>query len=527
MPVLPFRSGLRAATAFLALVSPGYVAAQTVTPSAEQSAGEAASPAKRSSSGPATRVQTSPAEADQTRNRAAPTVTSYPAAAAGDGTTSAGYNLSRWAEDWSAYRDPANRDDPLDRLKYLPLNRAGDVYLTLSGELRLRINHTTNPNLREVEAQRQDINRIVAGADLHIGPHVRFFGEVAHGGIAGENIGNPAATLRNDAVVQQAFGEISAAAGGVQLGARYGRQEFTDGPNLLVSQRDNNTIRFVLDGARGWARGSHLRADLFDFKVTELGPEGFGDDRANDDTRFSGATLGIVIPPKFLGGSRLYLDPFVWRLRDDQTWGSTTTNERRWFTGARLWGDVDRLTLDWTLNRQTGDFDGREIDAWQVFAAQTYRLGAGKNGPRLGFHADYATGGGGYGNGRLQNAATPFGNNVYYSYQLFLTPSNLITVAPNFTFSPIKGVRLTTEYQFAWRENDLDAVYRANGSPLNGTQSVPGSKIAESLRLQMIWSITPRLSFTGRYEHLDAGPVLTRAGYRSSDFLAGWLSFRF
>ena len=46
-------------------------------------------------------------------------------------------------------------------------------------------------------------------------------------------------------------------------------------------------------------------------------------------------------------------------------------------------------------------------------------------------------------------------------------------------------------------------------------------------RLQLVYTITPRLAFTGRYEHLIAGSALTKAGYKNSDFLAGWLSFRF
>ena len=58
---------------------------------------------------------TPPSEAGGTRNPATPTVTSYPQAAAGDGANVGGFNLSRWAEDWSALRDPAKRDDPLDR----------------------------------------------------------------------------------------------------------------------------------------------------------------------------------------------------------------------------------------------------------------------------------------------------------------------------------------------------------------------------------------------------------------------------
>jgi len=468
-----------------------------------------------------------PSEAGQTRNPATPIVISYPSAAAGDGVSAGGFNLSRWAEDWSSYRDPKKRNDPLDRLKYLPIDADRGIYVTLSGELRLRVNEVTNPNLREGEAQRQDINRIVAGADVHITPYFRAYGEIAHGGLAGQNI-TPLPTLKNDLVVQQAFVEGDVTVFNVALGLRYGRQEFTDGSNLLTSQLDNNTIRNVLNGFRVWARGTRVRADMFDFYLTQLGAEGTGDDNIDKTRRFTGITAGYVVPANFLGRSKLYLDPFVWRLRNNAVArGATTAREERMYYGARLWGDVDRVTIDWTVDHQGGTSGDRDIDAWQVLLAQTYRLGAASTAPRIGFHADYASGGGGYGAGALRSAATPFGNNIYYSYQLFLTPTNLVTVAPSFTFSPIRGVRLTTEYRFAWRADVKDAVYRANGSAFAGTLNVSDRKIADSLRMQMIYSITPRLSFTGRYEHLMAGPSLTRAGYSNSDFLAGWVSFRF
>ncbi|WP_267393816.1 MULTISPECIES: alginate export family protein [unclassified Sphingomonas] len=470
----------------------------------------------------------SPAESGQSRNPAEPTVSAYPSAAAGDGTGTGGYNLSRWAEDWRRYADPAKRDDPLDRLKFLPLDNDGDVYLTLSGELRLRVNEVTNPNLRSGEAQRQDINRLVAGADLHVGPHLRAYGEVAHAGISGQNIGTPAANLENGLVIQQAFVEGDATVAGVEFGARYGRQEFTDGSNLLTSQRDNNTIRFVLNGLRGWARGKTLRADVFDLKYTTFGTGGPGDDVTDHGHRFSGVTAGVVVPTDWFGTSKLYLDPFVWRLRSTNTvWGATSGREVRDYYGARLWGDVDRVTLDWTVNHQGGTFNGQKIDAWQVLMAQTWRLGAKSTAPRIGFHADYASGGGSYTGGTLRNSFAPFGNNIYYSYALFLTPTNLIALAPNVTFSPHKKLRITGEYQLAWRDDVRDAVYRANGSAFAGTQNVSASKIADVARLQLVYSYSPRLSFTGRYEHLAAGPSLTHAGYASSDFLAGWVSFRF
>ncbi|HEX7855615.1 MAG TPA: alginate export family protein [Sphingobium sp.] len=459
---------------------------------------------------------------------AATTTSAYPAAANGDVSTVNGYTLSRWAEDWQSMRDPAKRDDPLDRLKYLPLTPDGEVYLTLSGELRLRVNETTNPNLRESEAQRQDISRIVAGADLHIGPHLRAYGELAHGSISGLNLGTPAATLRNDLVIQQAFVEANEEIGGIAIGARYGRQEFTDGPNLLVSQRDNNTIRYTLNGLRFWVRGARVRADLFDFKPTAYGDLGVEDDISDPARRFSGVTMGFALPNSWLGGSKLYVDPFFWRRRNTVgAWGGRIGPATRYYAGVRVWGDAGPLNIDWSVNHQYGEYLDQRIDAWQAFIAQTYRLGKAKDAPRIGVHFDYSSGGGGYGDGKLRDSYAPFGNNIYFSYQLFLTPSNLVALAPNVSVSPFRNTRLTAEYLLAWRDSVYDAVYRANGQPFAGTQNGRARKIADVTRLQLVWSITPRVSLTGRYEHLDAGPALYDAGYRSSDFLSGWISFRF
>ncbi len=461
-------------------------------------------------------------------SQAAPLAEAYPADAVGDGVTTGGYNQSRWAEDWTRYRDPARRDDPVDRLKFIPIAADGDVYMTLSGELRFRVNATTNPNLRQAEAQRQDIVRVVGGADLHLGEHVRLFGELAHGGLGGVNLGTPAATLRNHLVVQQKFVDVTGEVAGADLGVRYGRQTFADGPNLMVVPRDNNTIFFVYNGTRAWARSRSLRVDLFDFYTTRLGTAGTGDDVREKGRRFSGISGGVALPTSLFGKSKLYVDPFLWRLRNDNAlWGTTTAREVRDFYGLHVWGDAGRVNIDWTVNYQGGSFAGRPIESWLVLLAQNYRLGKDRSAPRIGFHFDYASGGGAYGTGTLRNSLAPFGNNIYYSYQLYATPTNLIAAAPNITFNPLKKLRISAEYQFSWRDSTTDAVYRANGTAFAGTQNVAGRKIAETARLQAVWTISPRVSLTGRYEHLDAGPALTDAGYKSSDFFAGWLSFRF
>lgn len=473
---------------------------------------------------------TQPATIQNERARqslAAPLSESYPVEAVGDGVTAGGYNQSRWVEDWRRMRDPAKRRDLFDRLKYIPLG-GDDIYLTLSGEARVRVNLTTNPDLRDREAQRQDIDRLVAGADLHLGDHFRVFGEVAHGGISGPNIGAPSGFLRNRLVVQQSFADATATVDGVDLGVRVGRQTFADGPNLLVVPRDNNTIFLTFNGVRAWGRVATARVDLFDFTPTRLGNGGTSDDLNKDGRRFSGVSTGFVLPKTLFGGSKLYVDPFVWRLRNQAAvWGGAPAREVRTFYGLHIWGDAGPVNLDWTINHQGGQYNGRDISAWLLLLAQSYRIGKDRTAPRIGFHVDYASGGGAYGRGTLRNALAPFGNNIYYSYQLYATPTNLIAAAPNVSFQPLPKVRVALEYQLSWRDDVRDAVYRANGQAFAGTQNFGGRRIADTARAQVVWSISPRLSFTGRYEHLQAKAALTDAGYRSSDFLAGWVSLRF
>lgn len=456
-----------------------------------------------------------------------PVVAVYPTAAAGDGNTTAGYNPLRWAEDWRKMRDPAQRDDPLDRLKYIPLG-SDDVYLTLSGELRLRMNTTSNPQAIELPYQRQDAYRVFLGADLHFGEHIRAYGELARGIMKGRNLGTVSGTLRNDLLLQQAFVDVTGSVRDIDMGVRIGRQIFIDGANLLIANRDNNTVQTSLTGVRAWARGSHARIDAFDLYYTDFGDGGIGDDPTDHDRRFSGVSAGYVLPTELFGKSRLYLDPFVWRLRNrGAVWGAETAREERIYVGAHLWGDAGAVTVDWTVNHQGGSYGSRKIDAWQVFLAQTYRLGQSETAPRLGLHLDYATGGGAFDRGKLGNAFAPYGNNIYYSYAGFLTPTNLMTVAPSLTVMPTRKLRVTGEYQFSWRQTTRDAIYRANGSPFAGTAGSGGRKTGDVARLQAIWTLTPRLSVTGRLEHLFADAGLTDNSYHSSSYAAAWVSFRF
>src|SRR5580704_1193234 len=55
--------------------------------------------------------------------------------------------IERYEEDYTYLRDPALSTDPwFDPLKYIPFDPAGDVYLTLNGEVRFRYDNTDHKN---------------------------------------------------------------------------------------------------------------------------------------------------------------------------------------------------------------------------------------------------------------------------------------------------------------------------------------------------------------------------------------------
>jgi hypothetical protein len=90
-------------------------------------------------------------------------------------------------EDWSLLRDPSQRTDPYDRLKFIPLNESGTNYLTLSVESRTELQYLDN---NAWGAGRQDptgyvFERLMPSADLHLGDHVRIFATGNQGGEQG------------------------------------------------------------------------------------------------------------------------------------------------------------------------------------------------------------------------------------------------------------------------------------------------------------------------------------------------------
>lgn len=465
------------------------------------------------------------------RNKPVPSFPNpYPAAAQGNGPRAGPYFFSRWAEDWSSLRDrPPGKNDFFDPLKFIPLAGAGEVYLTLSGESRARLNFVTNPRLIDAPAEEQYLLRNIAGADLHLGRHVRVYGELANGAAFGSPGVDGSAMQQNDLVVQQLFAEATVPIGTAQIAMRLGRQEFMDGPPNVIHIRPAPNIYTSLDGVRVNVSTRRFRASLFNFKSVALGAGAF-DDPTNDRERFRGVTTSFVLPQiDALGSkSKLFFDPFVWNHRnEDRRWGPVTATDDRNFYGARLWGTAGNATLDLSVIRQDGRFDNRPISAWGLFANGGYLLNDGAWHPRIGAHFDYTSGGGAYTGGTLKSFDFFYGSIPYFSWGNLIGPSNLADASVNVRFTPIPRVSVTTEYSMLRRVNQNDAVYNFLGSPFPRTQLVPGHSIGSLFKADIAWQANPHLLVALKMDFLIAGPVLESAGYANSTFFGPEVQFRF
>lgn len=160
------------------------------------------------------------------------------------------YQPQRYDEDWSYLRDPGRRTDPLDRLKYIPLNDCG-WYVSLGGEARWRYEYFSQIAFG---AGPQDSNgywllRYLLHADWHLGKRVRIFTQLQSGIENGRN-GGPRLTDDNRLEVHQAFVDLKFGHENNSVILRLGRHEMDLGAGRLISSGEGLNVKRSFDGAR-------------------------------------------------------------------------------------------------------------------------------------------------------------------------------------------------------------------------------------------------------------------------------------
>jgi hypothetical protein len=86
----------------------------------------------------------------------------------------------RYEENYEYLADPRRRTTFWESIKYIPLNFVPSSYLSLGGEIRERYEYTRNPVWGEDPQDKRGafLQRYNVYADLHLGNHIRLFGQL-------------------------------------------------------------------------------------------------------------------------------------------------------------------------------------------------------------------------------------------------------------------------------------------------------------------------------------------------------------
>ena len=288
-------------------------------------------------------------------------------AASGFGTVGY-YAVARWAEDWSSLRDKRNRHDFLDPLKYIALNDSGSIYLTLSGNFRHHGFWEQHPALGAVGKSHTYLSnlRTNLGADLHLGEHVRFYGELMSGQATGGNKFGYNARWRNRVDAQQAFVEVRGHMLGATMGAMIGRMTFLDVPPNISAGSVYPSIPYSWNGLRGYSVWKRFRVDLFDLSLTNYEYRAFHD-QVGWKTRLFGAYTSYAVPEfkTFGKKSQIFVDTYYlgYLLASSPitaTKGIVAGSTHRDTPGMRVWGNAGPIEFSAGGMWQGGEFPGGE-----------------------------------------------------------------------------------------------------------------------------------------------------------------------
>ncbi|AYG94808.1 hypothetical protein D8I30_06150 [Brevundimonas naejangsanensis] len=457
----------------------------------------------------------------------APTAAAVLPPQAGMGPRVGPYYLLRFNETSAPTRPAGAPATGLAALKYMPLNANGDINLSLSGMERAQFNSYSHESLGGQKFSDQQLMqfRHIYGADLHLGSHVRVYGELASGQVGGHNIGPQPPRQRNDLALQQGFVEVSAPVGDGTLSVRGGRQGIWLGNGLLVSTQPSANIPLSFDGVTAQYRTKSARIDVLAVENVANTEDVFGDS-SNPGRKLWGVYGSFALPRMADDAVALNLDPFYIGFKSTKlAMSGLVGDDERHGVGARLWGKAGPIQLDTTVVRQGGTFAGQDVEAWAFYGDAGYVLESSPLKPRFGFRFDAVSGG--RDGDKIQTFTPLYTGQQYYAASGYLAGSNLVETGPTLALNLSKNVRLSAYNRWYWKQDRDDAVYGRGFAPLPGTADPSIGYIGMQPDVTVQWTITPNLFLTVEGAYFDVSDGMKRAGGRDVFYSLVDLTFMF
>ncbi|WP_342629360.1 alginate export family protein [Nguyenibacter vanlangensis] len=424
------------------------------------------------------------------------------------------YGVNPAAENWQYLRNPHLHDDPFDALKFIPLNRSGTIWLTFSGETRVRNWFEQRPNLgtrSPNDSGRMSIRNLY-GADLHLGEHVRLFTQLINADSAGWSAYGYNTTYRKRLDVQQAFLELTGRVAGAHAGFIFGRQQFLDAPSYILYARETPSVPLSWNGFRTYAFWPRIRIDAYDFVQTNDSYTSMFRDTENYQNRLYGFNTTWAPGPIAVGRERMqsFLDLFYigYKLAGSaaaiptatkSASGATTRNNFgfRWHGSAPSFEfSVGGVWQGGTFNYATTN-RARDVSAFAVNSIIGYRHTPSPLHPFMGVQADiYSGGDAAPTRGTVGTYIAPYSPQTnYLDTTTYIAPSNLVSLSPVLRITPRDYVSFQLKAPFMWREDANAPIFTSSARytfprPYNGgfIGVVPQAALSLQLNRHLNWT---------------------------------------
>jgi hypothetical protein len=414
------------------------------------------------------------------------------------------FMLLRVDEDYSYLREPDAPHAPLDALKFIPFSSDGEVFLSLGGEMRHRVELAHQPNWgKATEDDAVWLQRYMLHGDLHLGEHVRAFLQFKSGLEFGR-FGGPTPVDEDRFDVHLAFVDLHPWAD-KHIFLRVGRQELQFGAARFVGVREGANIRLNFDGvlARLGVGAWDLQAFVTRPVTVELGAF---DDNWMDTQGFWGL---YAVHPLFGGGVDLYYLGFA---NSQARYLQGQGREQRHSLGTRLWGKHGGWDYNVDAVTQVGRFNGEPLLAWALDAETGFTFTSLPLMPRLGLMADITSGDRDLADPSLQTFNSLFPRGGYFGEIPLIGLPNIASLHPSLRVRPLKTFVISAEWTALWRQSDDDGIYGPGQNLVRPALEGLSRQVGHQFNLITMWDITRHLRSYVTYSHFFPGSFIQATG---------------
>jgi hypothetical protein len=433
------------------------------------------------------------------------------------------FQLMRYDENYSRLKDSAGTF--YNRIKYIPLSQSGSVYLSFGGEVRQELDYFVNEDWGASDLGRDIflLQRYHLHADLHLGNRIRLFGQLRSGLEDGRKNG-PRPIDEDKLNVQNLFVDVIAYKEMDRtVTLRLGRQEVYYGSGRLIDVRNGPNLRLYFDGAKVAYASSGLKLDAFVLAEPIVNTGIF------DNTSTRKANLWGIYSTYTIPKSANFDFYYLGINRENSRFDEGIADETRHTLGTRFWKNGTGFIYNFEVMYQFGKFGSGNIRALGLSSEMGYSFGNIKGAPAIKLRNDIISGDKRKDDGRLGTPNGLYPNGGYFGMNPQVGPANLISVHPNFFWSPKNKVELTLDAIFHWRYSTEDGIYGASGAFRMSSSGSEKRYIGTAYIMTLSWNINSFLNYNIGVQYFKTGSFINEVipQHQNGFFVGSVIGFSF